>query len=364
MKVTVNTKEFLGNLKVANMVVPRNPTLAIIKNVLLTARGKELVITGTNLDVRLRVTCKAKVSGDGQVVVSPAVFNSFAGTSTTELMLELKGDKLLISDGEFQFHAETCKPEDFPDVSMGTPLQFFKSKELLSGINMVKYAVSKEDCRPVLQGICFQPDGKKMHLVAADGFRLAKTTIPIHVLNGEIITNETIVPQEAINLITRLFKGDVSVGLQPGKTEFQKATFNDKNIHLTTNLISGSFPKWQELIPNTGTRITLAADKALNSIKRLLKLKPDADRIDLSGKKGSITLTCKNDNGEMSCKLPIVKGSIKTSFNGNYLKDLFTLYDGKTITMTTGIGKKQSAPAMLKEGKTVHLLMPMFIKPA
>lgn len=116
------------------------------------------------------------------------------------------------------------KPEDF------TP-----AGELVNLSKRVGFCTSKDEERPVLQGVCFGDDS----VAATDGFRI-----------GFIEKNPTgftgLIPMESVTAMNRLitqeaefFKDEKAFGLY----------IRDANVRIYSYLIDGNFPEYKAIVP-------------------------------------------------------------------------------------------------------------------
>ncbi|MDR3454061.1 MAG: hypothetical protein P4L96_14935, partial [Rhodoferax sp.] len=74
MKLTINRSGLLAALAAVKPVAGRG-TLPILSNLLLVAKGKDLVLTATDLDLHLRVNTEAAVSKEGKTTVRASLLH-------------------------------------------------------------------------------------------------------------------------------------------------------------------------------------------------------------------------------------------------------------------------------------------------
>src|SRR5712692_8340793 len=77
MEFSVTKSALLNELSTTQGVVERKTTIPILSNLLVEAKGSQLTITATDLELSIRTCCEAKIKKDG------------AGTIPAKKLLEL-----------------------------------------------------------------------------------------------------------------------------------------------------------------------------------------------------------------------------------------------------------------------------------
>src|SRR5258708_368318 len=88
MEFSVSKSALLNELSTTQGVVERKTTIPILSNLLVEAKGSQLIITATDLELSIRTSCEAKVKKEG------------AGTIPAKKLLELVR---LLPEGEIKF---------------------------------------------------------------------------------------------------------------------------------------------------------------------------------------------------------------------------------------------------------------------
>src|SRR5450631_4575404 len=88
MEFSVKRSDLLDELEMTQGVVERKTTIPILSNLLIEAKGSQLTITATDLELSVRTSCEAKVKKEG------------AGTIPAKKLLELVR---LLPEGEIKF---------------------------------------------------------------------------------------------------------------------------------------------------------------------------------------------------------------------------------------------------------------------
>src|SRR6478735_557362 len=148
---------------------------------LLQAKGSEVLLTTTDLDVGVRGAFEASVEKDGATTL-PArrLFTIIRELPSSEVSIEVDGKNAAsIRSGQSFFKILGLPEEEFP------PLPKFENaksvtipqKTLRDGLRKTSYAISTDETRYVLNGVLFSFKDNKLTLVATDGRRLAMVDI-------------------------------------------------------------------------------------------------------------------------------------------------------------------------------------------
>ncbi len=380
MKVTVKREHLLAALERVKPAVPTKAHLPVLANFLLEAKDGRLTVAGTDLEVALASQCPARVIKGGKVVLSPKVVPLLKNLATPTITLydhvflekyektewrrnEQTGQTdpikvpavrrtvtIKIEAGQATASFGGIDPKDFPplpQVPRSMPIRF---SDLAGPLKKILYAAAREETRPVLSGVCFSP-GKRMELTAADGFRLAITSVPFKGKLGKTV----VVPHHACELLERM-PGRMDVAVVEDKSNNAKIFFSQKGLTLSTCLIAGDYPKCEHLVPKGGHWLKCSADALRNALKQISVLKAHQGKVILRTKGKTLLVSATEDDKTIEVKVPDVKGRTDIAFDIHYLKDLVDQMDGGFgIQVTT-----PDAPVLARIDGATHVLMPMF----
>lgn len=150
-----------------------------------------------------------------------------------ELSIDDRQRLLRIQGGEIVFTAQCI------DLERATPMHerylFCETPApgLFTAASRVWFSASKEEARPVLQGISFNE-----RVVATDGFRVAMLPAGVEGVHG-------IIPAQILRMAWHLFgKREVKANV-----DGNRFAISDGTTTLGTNLIEGNFPNVEVIIP-------------------------------------------------------------------------------------------------------------------
>ena len=116
-------------------------------------------------------------------------------------------------------------------------------------IQQVAFAASSDEARPVLMGVLVSVDKDKLTMAAADGFRLS---VRKAVLSTPALTPvSAIVPAQALKELARVASdGEEPIYMVLPKGRGQ-VVFRVKDVEVVSQLIDGTFPDYQQIIPRS-----------------------------------------------------------------------------------------------------------------
>ena len=154
-------------------VVSTRTTLPILSNVLMQAKGNEVLLTTTDLDVGVRGAFEASVEKEGATTL-PArrLFTIIRELPSSEVSIEVDGKNAAsIRSGQSFFKILGLPEEEFPPLPKfeGAKVVTIRQKDLRDGLRKTSYAISTDETRYVLNGLLFSFKENKLTLVATDG---------------------------------------------------------------------------------------------------------------------------------------------------------------------------------------------------
>ena len=355
MRATTQRGALLETLGKVKSAVAAKHTVPVCGAVLIRAGGGQVTLTGTNLEVALTASCKAIVTRQGAVAVLPKTLEAFLKAVKVEtITLSLVGKNHLKIEAGATTTLEGFEAEDFPLVP-GVKGKAVEVTGLASALKQISYATSKDEARPVLNGVCFTPDNGRIALAAADGFRLAETTVKA---KGQL--EQTIVPARAVQLVEKLMPGKVSIHRKKDEqsAEYPHISFVGDGLVLTAMVTKGIYPSYKQVIPKGGSLLTMDKGALKDALDMVSVTLPDNNIVRLRTRGSNLVVSTKNEEkGETEVKVP-AKGKAKIAFDIRYLRDILARTNGQTILRT----RNAQSPGVVKQNGTIHVIMPMFVE--
>jgi DNA polymerase-3 subunit beta len=363
-------------LGIVGRAVATRTTLPITNNILLETDQSRLKLIATNLEMAVSCWIGAKIEEEGTITVPAKLLTEFINSlpkDKVDVTMAPKTKTLAVSCARYEARISGMDSKDFPpiptvDQGINTSVDV---EALRQAITQVVFAAASEESRPVLTGVDAKFDGSLLTLAAADGFRLAVYKVTLTKPVSQKI--EVIVPAKTLAELNRMMADQqepVEVTVNPNKSQI---LFKLKNIELVSQLIQGTFPQYEQLIPtSSGTKATVDVAEFLRATRTAAIFARDGTgivRLIISPggelTPGKMTISARSeeigdDQGEIDA---IVQGNeAKIAFNGKYLMDVLNVLKEAQVMLETS---SPSSPGVIKPVGTdnyVHVVMPMFVQ--
>jgi DNA polymerase-3 subunit beta len=325
MRFTVTRQNLQTGLAAVSASIPTKTTLPVLSNILLDAGEDGVWMSGTDLDVAVRIRIPADVAEFGTLTGPGKKLQEIARELADQpVEISTVGDQIELHCGRSRFKLIGLPSEEFPTLPHVDFEEGWSTggRDLFSLIQHTVFAVSTEESRPILNGVLWELRDGEMRMVATNGHRLARMAIPAG--PSEQTTSELIVPPSALHQVQRLFKEaeEVQVARSGNHLGFRAAS-----TEVYTRLIEGTYPNYEQVIPKDNDKIAVVHKKALESaVRRMavvasdqthrIKMRFEGDRVLLS------VLTPDLGEGHDELELSYDGEDIEIGFNANYLLEV------------------------------------------
>lgn len=369
MKVRFNRQEMADALAAASSVAAVRTPKEILKCVRLDVMPDVLMVSATDLELGLRwAVSQVEVDKPGEILVVADTLSRIVRECPDEVLsAEFSQNHLHIRGQGSHFKINTqWSVSEFPPVPNmeGEPDFRVEQAALRRLIEWTVFAAARESTRYAINGVLWEINGDDLTLAATDGRRLSVGKTKIKKAHNKPIPS-AIVPVKALQLFARL----------PAEAEAVanvKLTGNQMLVKvgrelLSTNLVEGHFPKYQDVIPSDCDReVTLDTQEFLGALKRASLLTNEESKgVRLSFQSGELTLSSRApEQGEATISLPVTyKGdTIDIGFNPVFLTDMLRAVDTDEITFAM---KEPNRPGLVKVGREfLHVVMPVNLSSA
>jgi DNA polymerase-3 subunit beta len=346
-----------------NVVASRTPK-PVLQCVKLTAEDNTLTVAATDLEVAIRYSDnQVQIEKPGEALVPADKLRDIVRESMDDtLSIELAGEQAVIKGQDSKFTIYTQNPREFP------PVPDFEGEadfEIAGGhlkqlIGQTLFAAAKESTRYAFNGVLVVAKGKKISLVSTDGRRLAQAKGD---LSAEKLPKDgarAIVPAKALQLIEKLVddpEAPVSFQIRENKVIFHTA-----DATLTSNLVEGQFPPYEDVIPkDTDKKMTAGTADFLSAVRRAALLTTEESKgVRMAFNKSGLKLTSRSpESGEaevnFACKF---EGSdVEIGFNPQFVTEALRVVDTDEITLELTAPNR---PGLLKGGQNfLYVIMPV-----
>ena len=324
MRLTITRQNLQRGLAAVSASIPGKTTLPVLSNVLIESEDNSVWISGTDLDVSIRVRVPAEVAQGGALTAPGRKLLELTRVLPDQpVELRARGHQLEIACGNSRFKLNGLPSEEFPNLpAMDFEEGWSVSEEFLRQlIRGTAFAVSNEESRPILNGVYWE-FGDRMTMVATNGHRLAKMEVDATVADGA--TGAFIVPPAALAQVERLFDGDGEIEVGKGGNHLG---FRSANQEVYTRLIEGRYPNYEQVIPKDNDKVARVDKEAMEAaVRRMAVLASDqTHRIKMSFESDRVHLDVMTpDLGEAHDELELdYEGeAVRIGFNANYLVEV------------------------------------------
>ncbi len=363
MKVIAQTGALQEALALAGSIVQSRTPKPVLQCVKLIAADNMLTLLATDLEGGCRYQVSAvQIEQEGEALIPADRLNGIVRESGKDDTLTIETDKqaVVVTGPGSRFKIFGYDPGEYPAVAdFEQSPDFAVASDLLSDmIGKTLFATAKAHSHYAISGVLWEAGGKKLQLVATDGYRLAQAKGQLAQASAAEV--RAIVPGKLTGLIQRV-AGSTEERLEVKILENQILVRTARAV-LVSSLVQGNFPKYQDVIPadcdrkasiKTGEfehRIRQAA-LLTNEESRGVKLAFTADQVTLSSRAPEA------GEAEVTCPISLEGDPIEIGFNPNFLLEALRVIDVDTLVLELNASSK---PAVIRAGSDLlYVLMPV-----
>lgn len=338
MSLIFNRDTLLSALEKVCSIATQKKTFAVLSSFLVEVKNGKCLFTTTDMTDIMQLTVEAKTDGDCAFLLKAReTLDIVKGLPKGEILFDLDSSYVRITCGNFKANMNLYDVTEFPNViidDISTGLNF-KSLDLKNALNQVSQFASNDITRIEFCGVNFgyKFNNKKaiVTLVATDGHRLAKTELYAEDIKAEEPKkNGYIISTKAVSLISKFFLEEKNVlfSIKQNKQE-GRAIFKGENITIVTSMISGEYPDFSTVIPETNNNIIVDKNTLISSLKRSALFNPKQLTTMMEFSKNNINIHSSGQMGNMSddveCKFSGEKTII--GVNAKYLEQSLSIVE-------------------------------------
>jgi DNA polymerase III subunit beta len=376
MKVTVLQENLARGLGIVSKAVSPRSTLPVLANVLIASDEGRLRLSATNLEMGITCWIPARIDEEGSTTVPARTFVDLVSTLPSDQVLfklDVSTQTLNVRGGTSTndikcIDAQEFPPLPVPDLDGAVQINSGDFREM---IHQVAFAASTDEARPVLMGVLIQVDKDKLTMAAADGFRLSvrkavlASPVPAPV--------SAIVPAQALKELARV-AGDgedpIYMVLPKGRGQ---VIFRVKDVEVVSQLIDGTFPDYQQIIPRSYKSRTLVSTASLlKACKQAEIFAREGSNVarfniknaqsDMQPSEVEITATSEETGkNETIVEATVDGGGLLIAFNVKFLREALEVIRTPNVALETSA---PNAPGVVKpvgEDDFLHVIMPMHL---
>src|SRR4051812_9215322 len=337
MRFTITRENLQQGLAAVAGSIPTRTTLPVLSNILIEAEEGAVRMSGTDLDTAVSVRVPADVAEPGAITAPAKKLQEIARELPGATEMSTQGDSIFINSGRSRFKLNGLPRDEFPAFPRVDFTESWRvtGAELQRLITHVSFAASTEETRPILNGVLWQLRDGEMRMVATNGHRLAKMTLPVEAA-AQVPAVDLIVHPKALQQVQRLFAGDAAVEVSRSENHIG---FRSDTVQVFTRLIEGPYPNYEQVIPKDNDKNMVADKGALQSaVRRMAIVASDqTHRIRMSLGGAMLKFSVESpDLGAANEELPVEYDGdpLEIGFNAQYLLELLRYMPTDEVKMT------------------------------
>jgi DNA polymerase-3 subunit beta len=376
MKVTVLQENLARGLGIVAKAVSPRSTLPVLANILIASDEGRLRLSATNLEMGITCWIPARIDEEGSTTVPARTFSDLVSTLPSDqvlLKLDPSTQTLNVRGGTSTndikcIDAQEFPPLPVPDFDGAVQINVGDFREM---IHQVAFAASSDEARPVLMGVLVQVDKDKLIMAAADGFRLSVRKAVLSTPSPAPIS--AIVPSQALKELARVATdGEEPIYMVLPKGRGQ-VVFRVKDVEVVSQLIDGTFPDYQQIIPRSYKSRTLVSTssllKACKQAEIFAREGSNVARFNIKTAQGEmqpseveISATSEETGkNETIVEATVDGGGLLIAFNVKFLREALEVIRTPNVALETSA---PNAPGVVKpvgDDQFLHVIMPMHL---
>lgn len=365
MKISIDREQLTAQLGVAVRGVATRSAIQTLSGVRLVADGERLELQATDMEVGVRIGLQASIERSGSSVVpGRLLLDIVRGLPQSSLTIEHRTSEqdVEVVSGGARYHVRTLPEDDFPRLPepLGEPTLEVPADVFVETIGRVARSASRDETRPHLTGVLVTASGTDLRMVATDSYRLSvKETKLEEALTGSLEVN---VPARALEELRRLAPGSGADRLAVTALENQ-VIFQLGDAVLSSRLVEGRFPNYQQLLPDTYEHeLRVAGDEIREVVRRMSLMAQKNAPLKLSFDEGELRVSAQTpDLGDASETLPVpFKGEpFEIGFNPEFLRDGLDSAESEELVLKLISPLRPGLIQSGDDGGFLYLIMPI-----
>jgi DNA polymerase III subunit beta len=376
MKVTVLQENLARGLGTVSKAVSPRSTLPVLANILIASDEGRLRLSATNLEMGITCWIAARIEEEGSTTVPARTFSDLVSTLPGDqvlLRLDPSTQTLNVRGGTSTndikcIDAQEFPPMPVPDFEGAVQINVGDFREM---IHQVAFAASSDEARPVLMGVLVQVDKDKLTMAAADGFRLSVRRAVLSTPSPAPVS--AIVPAQALKELARVATDSeepIYMIMPKGRGQ---VVFRVKDVEVVSQLIDGTFPDFQQIIPRSyKSRTLVSTSSLLKACKQaeifaregsnVARLNIKTAQSEMQPSEVEISATSEETGKNETIVEATVDGSgLLIAFNVKFLREALEVIRTPNVALETSA---PNAPGVVKpvgDDQFLHVIMPMHL---
>ena len=366
----VEKEILLNGLKIVERATAQKGLQPVLANILLDAVDKNKInLYATDFDLTIITSIEAQVDSIGSITLpAKKLLDIVSRLNDGIISFDLSANTMTIKSGKSKFEILGISANEFPKIELLTDEDTeveIDLKPFVIGIKEAGFAAaSYEANNSLLSGVVCDINKNVLEIASTDGNRLARAR--------KIITNKDdkslklILPAKVLQEFLKIsyFIDEDYVKLY---TKNNKIMIKSDNITMISNIMTGQYPQYNQLIPQSFPKeAKVSVSKmisALELVSTMVNEKTSIVKFDFSGNTLYLMAdTPEAGNSQSELDIKYSGDDILIAFNYRYLLDCLKNIDAENmiICMNTNLSATVIKPD--NEEDFIYLVMPVQIR--
>jgi len=345
MNFHINKDTLLNHLIIAQKALSNKTPNPALQGIKLEVYKDHLVMITSNSDIAIRLNIKdpsLEVEEEGSILIPGKYFvEIIRKLDSLKVNLSLVADNMLrIEADRSDITLNMMDLDDYPELEFSEKVKSIKInvRTLKSLIRQTAFATSSIENRPILTGVNFKIDGKKLRAIATDSYRLSQKEID---LEDSYEPMNIIIPGKSLDELIKVLENNND--MVEMHFDHSKILFKYGNVLFQSRLLEGNYPETSKLIPTEFPIVIKFNKEALTTAVERASLLSSRD-----GNNAIVKLELRQDNiVEISSNSPEIgkileevypvdqlEGSIlKIAFSSKYFLDALKVFNSSEVSV-------------------------------
>lgn len=344
LNCSVLKSDLIDGLNRLQNITNKRVTLAILSNVLIETTNNTLILTGTDLEVGLRVEVPAEINGQGTLTLpSKKIFEIVRESgSDTITIQETENSWVIISAGHSTYNLAGMSSDEYPEFPEYEEENFvsFEAGIFSDLIDKIIFSVANEEENAYsLTNVLFETEKREgrsyVRMISSDGHRLSimekDVATDIDLLN---IHSGILIPKKGVQELKKFCENRDAVEIS---FEEKQLVARDNDAIMVIRLKKGEFPQYSAIVNaiQLENKIQIERGPFLDSLKRINIFTEDIfHTIQLEVENGKMILTSQNVDLGNAKDIQDVKydgDPLLLGFNCRYFIDALQVMECETV---------------------------------
>lgn len=341
MQFTVQKDIINNGLNVVGKAAAIRGIQPVLSNVLIECVEENLLkLCATDLDISIEIKIPAIILKTGKITLPAKKFSEIISKLPSEAVsfnLNEENNVMEIKCGKSKFDLRGISASEFPHIEYPETDEYINIdiNPLLKAIKQTTFATATYDTNNVLSGVFFKISEANLEMAATDGNRLARIKESID--NKENKNYSVVIPSRTLKEFAGILQGvedkKVLITVKNSQILFK---LNDR--YITSRLIEGQYPAYEQLIPKnyeikaTAEKNSLnhALDRAstmVNERTNIVKMNFNDNKLKLTADTPDFGDSCDEIDVDFSAE------ELNIAFNHKYIQDFLKVVDSEKVVI-------------------------------